>query len=162
MGEIREKFYSLLLDTLIERDEGERIESIIDEAIHRATDIHPNPKRAKLTEYLSRVAKAMLRRDFYPIRELAGYMLKEGVSLPEVGELMFRILKGIGEHAQVDERTRVALEKMAFAFIVTLSSEMNDLFYRAVQRATGMSDALLRRLVRSQAGSLEGFHDPPP
>ncbi len=162
MEKMREEFYSILMDTLIERDERERIASIIDESIRRITDIHLNPKGSELMEYLSMVAKAMLRGDFHPIRELAGYMLGEEISLPEVGKLMFRILKDIGRNAWVDERTRIALEKMAFAFIVTLSSEMNDLFYRAVQRATGMSDELLRRFVRSQTGGPEQFRDPLP
>jgi len=155
MDKIREKFYSMLMDNSIGRDEAEEIASIIEEIAHRAVEElseFSDPKTVELSEYLARVARSMLEGDLYPIKELAAYMLREDISVSEVGKLMFRILKNLGEYGQVDDRIRIALEKMAFLFVVILSSEINDLFYQAVQKATGMSDTLFRRLVRSQIG----------
>ncbi len=151
MDDIKKRFYSLLMDIRIEGDEVERIIPIVERAIEETMkELNIYPDSGILLEKLSRVAKSIIRGHLSPIKDLAAHMLKEEIPLSRVGKLMFHTLRHLSHYAQVSSRTRAALERMAFAFIVTLSSEMNELFYRAVQRATGMSDALLRRLVRSQ------------
>lgn len=142
----REEFYSLLMDGNT-GEEVHRLASIIEDSARQAIETERSDERAqRLSEHMIRVARGMLEQDMEPIRDLAAFMLKEDISVSQVGKMMFRILDTLPD---VDERDRIFLEKLAFVFVVILSSEINEMFYRAAQRATGISDELFRRFVKN-------------
>ncbi len=143
----REKFYEILFEGM--RKPGEALPRI-EQELQRIIDGEqpPDPERGRLIYHLIEVARSVLRGDYTPIGEFAGHMLKNDITITEAAEAMFWILQKLKEKLSENPEVHDFLDRMAFLFIVILSSEMNELFYRAVQKATGMTDSLFRRLAR--------------
>ena len=144
------------------------ISQVIDEQFDDlVSELNIAPDKAKvIINKLREIPRAMDMEDMEPILDMAFLSIKYNVSYIRGAKVLLRIIRSLSklliEKYGPQETFRIvyALERFAMIFMVILSDQMHELYFRAVERATGMSELLFWNYVRLALREVEKEYVP--
>ena len=121
----------------------------------------PKKDATIIIKKLGEIPRSMDMENIGPILDMAFLSIKFNVSYVKGARILLKIIKYLGKRLKEvynDEeafKMLYALERFAMIFIVILAEQMHKLYFRAVRKATGMSEILFGNYVRIALKELE-------